>query len=161
MLFIYILILLHIKNIKGRSEEFYKCINLEKTVSDSSICTNIKIPDSEGYKCCSMKIIFNNNSSYNCFALETKYTINQETLNEYISKRSLASLFSSVGGQMEIECGDNLKFEEKYTKLSDEYLNCYNNHIQGIENENDCIKNNIPIGEGSKCCFVETSIENY
>jgi hypothetical protein len=58
---------------------------------------------------------------------------------------------------MEIECGGSLQFSENYKKLSDEYLNCYTNHIKGIENENDCTKNEIPEGEGSKCCFVETS----
>ena len=61
---------------------------------------------------------------------------------------------------MEINCGNNLKIEENYKKLSDEYLNCYNNHINGTEIENDCILNDIPEEEGSKCCFVETSTKN-
>ena len=38
---------------------------------------------------------------------------------------------------MEIKCGNDLKKEEKYSKVNDNYLNCYNNHIKGIENEND------------------------
>ena len=109
IVFIFFLILLRIKNLKGRSEEFNECINLEKTINAPSDCTDIKIPDSDGYKCCSMKIIHNNNSSYNCLALENKYTISQEVLNEYISKTSISFLFSSVEGQMEIECGNELK----------------------------------------------------
>ena len=160
ILIIYLLILSQIKKIKGRSEEFYECINLEKTVTDSSNCINIKIPDSDGYKCCSMKITYNKDSSYSCFALENKYTTNQEVLNEYITKRNISSLFNLYGGEMEINCGNNLKIEENYKKLSDEYLNCYNNHIKGTANENDCILNDIPEEEGSKCCFVETSTKN-
>ena len=74
ILFIYFLILLQIKNIKGRSEEFNECINLERTIIAPSDCTDIKIPDSDGYKCCSMKITYNKDSSYSCFALENKYT---------------------------------------------------------------------------------------
>ena len=74
ILIIYLLTLSQIKKIKGKSEEFYECINLEKTITDSSNCINIKIPDSDGYKCCSMKITYNKDSSYSCFALENKYT---------------------------------------------------------------------------------------
>lgn len=161
ILFIYFLILLQIKNIKGRSEEFNKCINLERTIIAPSDCTDIKIPDSDGYKCCSMKIVHNNNNSYSCLAIENKYTASQQVLNEYISKTSISFLFSSAEGQMEIECGNELKISENYKKLSNEYLNCYNNHIKGIEDENDCFKNDIPASEGSKCCFVLTSTENY
>ena len=153
--FIYFLFLFQIKKLKGRSDEFNECINLSKTITDPSNCLNIKIPDDDGYKCCSMKITYNNNSSYSCFALETDHTTNQTVLNKYISDINISSLFNSYGGEMEINCGDNLKIEENYKKLSDEYLNCYNNHIKGIENENDCISNEIP--EGSKCCFVETT----
>ncbi len=107
-----------------------------------------------------MKITYNKDSSYSCFALENKYTTNQEVLNEYISKRNISSLFNLYGGEMEINCGNNLKIEENYKKLSDEYLNCYNNHINGTANENDCILNDIPEEESSKCCFVETSTKN-
>ena len=152
---IYFLFLLQIKKLKGRSDEFNECISLTKTITNPLNCLDIKIPDYDGYKCCSMKITYNNNSSYSCFALESKYTTNQTVLNEYISEINISSLFNSYGGEMEINCGDNLKIEENYKKLSDEYLNCYNNHIKGIENENDCISNEIP--EGSKCCFVETT----
>ena len=154
---VYFLFLLQIKNLRGRSEEFEKCINLEKTVISSSNCTDIKIPDSEGYKCCSMKITYNTDSSYSCLALENKYTTSREVLNEYMSQRDISFFFITVGGKMEIECGGSLQISENYKKLSDEYLNCYTNHIKGIENENDCTKNDIPEGEGSKCCFVETS----
>ena len=157
MFIIYYLIFLQIKNIEGRSEEFNECVNVEKTVNSISKCTNIKIPDSEGYKCCSMKITFNQDSSYSCIALENKYTTSQEILNNYISKTNISSLFASIGGKMEIDCGNKLKIEENYKKLSDEYLNCYNNHIKGIENKNYCTNNDIPSSEGSKCCFVETS----
>ena len=160
ILILYFLIFLKINNIVGRSEEFYKCINLENEILSSTDCTNIKIPESEGYKCCSMKITFNNDSSYSCLTIETKYTINKETLNEYISKNNIGFLFTSVGGQMNIECGEDLKIQEDYKKVSGQYLNCYYNHIKGIENENDCTKNDIPYEEGSKCCFVETSAEN-
>jgi len=59
---------------------------------------------------------------------------------------------------MEINCGNNLKIEENYKKLSDEYLNSYNNHITGIANENDCILNDIHKEEGSKCCFVRNTL---
>ena len=155
--FIYFLFLFQIKKLKGRSDEFNECINLSKTITDPSDCLSIKIPDNDGYKCCSMKITYNNNSSYSCFALETNYTTNQTVLNKYISEINISSLFNSYGGEMEINCGDNLKIEENYKKLSDEYLNCYNNHIKGIENENNCTNNDIPSSEGSKCCFVETS----
>ena len=50
ILILYFLIFLKINNIVGRSEEFYKCINLENEVLSSTDCINIKIPESEGYK---------------------------------------------------------------------------------------------------------------
>ena len=40
--------------------------------------------------------------------------------------------------------------------MSDEYLNCYKSHINGVDNENDCQKYDIPEKEKSKCCFLET-----
>ena len=64
---------------------------------------------------------------YSCLALEKKYTSSQEVLNEYISKNNISMLFASVGGKMEIDCGNKLKISENYKKLSNEYLNCYNN----------------------------------
>ncbi len=155
-----ILIFLLVKNIKGKSEEFKECVNPDKTVYSISDCTKIKIPDSEGYKCCSMKISFNQDSSYSCIALENKYTTNQEVLNEYMSQKNISYLFASIGGKMEIDCGNKLTISENYKKLSDEYLNCYNSHIKSIENESNCTKNDIPANEGCKCCFVETSTKS-
>ena len=122
---IYFLILLRLENIESRSEEFGSCLDIERAINSSLDCTNIKIPDSEGYKCCSMKITFNQESSYNCFALETKYAKNQETLNEYISSNNISFLFNSMGGKVDIDCGYNLTVSETYNKLSDDYLNCY------------------------------------
>ena len=159
ILIINLIFFMQIKNIEGRSEEFKECVNVDKTVYSSSDCTSIKIPDSEGYNCCAMKITFNQDSSYSCMALEKKYTTNKKVLNEYMSKNNISFLFASVGGQVEIDCGYELKISDNYKKLSDEYLNCYNNHIKGIENENNCTQNDIPSNEGSKCCFVETSTE--
>jgi len=155
-----ILISLLINNIQGRSEEYKECVNPDKTVYSSSDCTKIEIPDSEGYKCCSMKITLNQDSSYSCIALENKYTTSQEILNEYMSKKNISYLFASLGGKMEIDCGNKSTLSVNYKKLSDEYLNCYNNHIKSIENENNCTKNDIPSNEGSKCCFVETSTKS-
>ena len=160
ILIIYLLFFLQINNIEGRSEQFNECVDLEKTVYSVSDCTNIKIPDSEGYNCCAMTITFNQESNYSCLALEKKYTTSQEVLNEYISKKNISFLFASVGGKMEIDCGNKLKIRENYKKLSDEYLNCYNSHIKGIDNENNCTQNEIPASEGSKCCFIETSTKS-
>ena len=160
IMIIYFIFFLQIKNIGGRSEEFNECVDLNKTVYSISDCTNIEIPDSEGYNCCAMKITFNQDTSYSCLALEKKYTINQEVLSEYMSKNNISFLFASVGGKIEIDCGNKLKISENYKKLSGEYLNCYNNHIKGIDNESNCTENDIPISERSKCCFVETSTKN-
>ena len=156
---IYFMLILQIKNIFGRSEAFNECVDPDKVVHSVSDCINIKIPDYEGYKCCSMKITFNKDSNYNCLALEKKYSTNQDALNEYMSKMNISFLFASVGGNIEIDCGNKLKISENYRKLSNEYLNCYNNNIKGIDNENNCTQNNIPSSEGSKCCFVETSTQ--
>ena len=149
--------LLLLKEIKGKSEEYYDCMNPEKTVQSPSNCTSIIIPYSDGYKCCSMKITYEGNMTYNCLPLENKYTKNKEILEEYISKRSLNNFFSISGGQMEIDCGENKIITKNYEKLSNEYTICYNGHINGAENENDCIENDIPVEEKSKCCFIETS----
>ena len=159
LLIFYLLTLIRVIQLKERSEELDECINLERTVISPSDCLNINIPSSEGYKCCSMKITYNNESSYSCLALENKFTTNKEVLSEYLSQRDISFLFVSFGGQMEIECGSNIKTSENYKKLSDGYLSCYKNHIKGIENENDCIQNDIPVAEGSTCCFVETVAE--
>ena len=160
MLRIFLVFFFQIKKIKGRSEEFKECVNQDKKVDSVYDCTSITIPDSEGYKCCAMKITFNKNSSYSCVALENKYTTNKKVLNEYMSKNDISFLFASVGGTVEIDCGEELKISENYKKLSDEYLNCYNNHIKAIENDNNCTQNDIPSNEGSKCCFVETSTKS-
>ena len=157
ILIIFLIFFLETKNIEGRSEEFNECVDLSKTVYSVSSCTNIKIPESEGYKCCAMKVEFNQDTTYSCLALEEKYTASQETLNEYMSKNNISYLFASVGGKLEIDCGNKLTISENFKKLSDEYLKCYNNHIKGIDNKNNCTENEIPASEGSKCCFVETS----
>ena len=73
-----------------------------------------------------------------------------------MSNNSLASLFGPKGGQMEIDCGKNIKSTQNYGKMSDEYLNCYKNHMNGADNENDCQKYDIPENEKSKCCFLES-----
>ena len=49
-----------------------------------------------------------------------------------------------------------MKATENYEKFSDEYLSCYDSHKKGVNNENDCTKNEIPTKEGSKCCFLES-----
>ena len=153
----FFILVIFIKQIQGFSEEFYECIDPDRKINSPSDCTSIQIPEKEGFKCCSTKIIDENKSSYNCFTLESKYATNKEEFKEYISNRSLAFLFTDTGGQMEIECPNNMKLTEIYEKYSDEYLNCYNSYMKGVENENDCTKNNIPSEEGSKCCFLESS----
>lgn len=108
-----------------------------------------------------MKITFEGNEVYNCLTLENKYTISNETLNEYISKRSFRNIFSTSGGEMEINCGENKIITKNYEKLSKEYNICYQGHINGAENEYDCNENDIPVEEKSKCCFGEiTKIKN-
>lgn len=49
-----------------------------------------------------------------------------------------------------------MKLIQNYEKMSDEYFNCYKSHINGVENENDCQKYDIPEKEKSKCCFLES-----
>lgn len=149
--------LLLLKAIKGKTEEYYQCINPENTVNSPSDCTSIIIPDSDGYKCCSMKIIYEGNMAYNCLTLENKYAKSKETLEEYISKKSLDNFFSTSGGEMEIDCGGNNIINKNYERLSNEYYNCYKGHINGVEDEDNCTENDIPVKEKNKCCFVETS----
>jgi len=146
-----------LNKIKGKSEEFYNCINPYKKVNSPSECTSIQIPDSEGYKCCSMKIVFKGNYSYNCFALESEFTKSKKILNEYIANISLAFFFGIKGGQIEIECGQDMISTKNYEKFSDEFLSCYKGHFGGVKNETECLNNNIPKKEVSKCSFVETS----
>ena len=157
MNFILLFVFLILKKIKSRSDEYYSCMNPENEVDSPSFCSSIIIPDSEGYKCCSMKISYQNKESYNCFPLEKKYIKTKETLDEYISQRSLAPFFSTLGGKVEIDCGENIQIEQKYEKLSDESNSCYNGHLNGVNNENDCINIEIPSKEKNKCCYIETS----
>lgn len=157
LFFIYFLIAFIIKEIHGKSEEYYKCLNPDKTVNSANTCTNINIPYSDGYKCCSMKVKYESVTSYNCIVLDRKNTANQLTLNEYLSKGSLTSLLQETGGEIEIECENSLKATQKYEKASNEYLSCYNGHIKGVEKVDECNDNNIPGEEKSKCCFVETT----
>ena len=157
LFFIYFLIVFIIKEIHGKSEEYYKCLNPDKTVNSANTCTNINIPYSDGYKCCSMKVKYESVTSYNCIVLDRKYTASQLTLNEYLSKGSLFSLLRETGGEIEIECEDSLKVTQKYEKLSNEFLSCYNGHIKGVEKVDECNGNNIPEEEKGKCCFVETT----
>ena len=148
------------KCFQDNSEEFYNCLNPDKIVNNSFECTYIKIPESEGYKCCSMKVVFDDNITYNCFTLESKYVKDQKTLDAYTSSISLASLFGTSGGEIEIECENNSKNISSthiYEKISDEFTNCYNNHINGVDNESECLVYDIPEKEMSKCCYLETS----
>ncbi len=156
--FLCILILLvYLEQLKGFSEEYYDCLDSDNIVNSHSDCTSINIPESEGYKCCSIKVSYESTSSYNCFPIENKYTTSQELLNEYITKKNLAFLFGDTGGKIEIECPNQMKTTENYEKFSDEYLNCYESHKKGVNNENDCTKYEIPTKEGNKCCFLESS----
>ncbi len=156
MKFVFILSFLLLMKINSESGEYYYCLNPYKNVSAPSDCLSIVIPDSDGYKCCSMKISYQNKTSYNCFPLESNYSENKEILEKYMTKRSLAPYFSILGGQMEIECGDDIKFIKEYEAFSDEFNICYNGHMIGANDEYSCIENNISIYE-RKCCFVESS----
>lgn len=153
--FIYILILLYINQIKGLSEEYYKCIDPDIEVVSPSVCTSIIIPKNEGYKCCSMKVRYKNTISYKCLPIENQFTSSQKLLDEYIFNKSLAFLFTDTGGNMEIECPNSMKAAKEYNKLSDDFLSCYDNYIKGVQNENDCIKNDFSTEETGKCCFLE------
>ena len=153
--FFIILFLILLSNIECKTEEYYECINPDNTISDPSKCTSIKIPVSDGYKCCAMKIQYGTETSYNCFAIETEYTKDSKTLNDYMSKRNLDFLFTSTGGQMSVDCGNFLSVQKTYKKYSDSFLNCYNGHIQGVENESNCYDIDIPEEENSKCCYLE------
>lgn len=146
---------LYAKGLQEYSDKFFECINLNKSANSQLECTSINIPEKEGYKCCSMKISYDGNNSYNCFPLETKYANNQTILDEFFLNNSLASLFGSKGGQMVIDCG-GINSTQKFEKMSDDYLNCYKSHINGVDNANDCHKYEIPEKEKSKCCFIET-----
>ena len=143
--------------LKSRSAELYECINPYKTVESFSDCNLIQIPVSEGYKCCMMKITFNINISRNCLAIENNYTINKEALEEYIKHKSLGVFFVKQGGKVEIECGENITISESYSKLSDEFFNCYDRNRKGAKDKNDCINYDLPENEKCKCCYIEIS----
>jgi hypothetical protein len=104
-----------------------------------------------------MKVSYGSKDSYNCFVVENKYTTSKEEFNKYISKKNLSSLFATVGGQMEIDCGTDMKVTENYEKVSDEIMGCYFGHINGVESKNECYDNDILAKDNSKCCFIETS----
>ena len=130
----FLILLLYLKQLKGFSEEYYECLDSDKNVNYNSDYTSIKIPEYEGYKCCSTKVSYETKIFNNCIPIENKYTISQELLYEYISTRNLASLFGDTGGQIEIECPNEMKATENYEKLSDEYLKCYDSHKKGVNN---------------------------
>ena len=68
-----------------------------------------------------MKIRFKDEDAYNCFALEIEYTKNKTIFDEYINNRSIASAFGMSGGQIEIDCGNNLTNEKNYKTFSNEF----------------------------------------
>lgn len=148
-------IIISIRGLQQKSDEYYDCIDPTRDVINSTDCTSIIIPESDGFKCCSMKIVFGTNVSYNCFALETEYTNNKTIFEEYLANRSLAPLFTSIGGEMEIDCGEEMKSTQEYEKLSDEYLNCFKSHVNGVDSPSDCHMYDIPEKESSKCCYLE------
>ena len=104
-----------------------------------------------------MQITFNGNISRSCLTVETNYTTSKEILEEYISQKGLGAFFIKQGGQVEIDCGDNLTINENYIQFSDEFLNCFDGNKNGANDENDCINYDIPENETCKCCFVEVA----
>ena len=152
---LFILLLYGLNGLIEKSDEFYECLNPDKIVKSASECTSIEINETEGYKCCSMKITYNKNSSYNCFAIEIEYTKNKSIFDEYIANNSIASIYEATGGQMEIECGDKLRVTQNYEKVSDEYMRCYKSHVNGVQEADECYKYVIPEKENSNCCFIE------
>ena len=155
-IFVSFCIILLINKIQSKSKEYYKCINLNQGIYYTSTCTSIKIPEKDGYKCCSMKIKYNGRSSYNCLPIQNNLSQSIELLKEYASSNGLSSLFASQGGELEINCGENLTITEEYKNLSKEYFNCFNSYIDGANNLSDCHNNNIPAEDKGKCCYVET-----
>ena len=149
-LFILCLFFFYVQSFQDFSDEYYNCINPNKMVNSSSQCTSIKIPESEGYKCCSVKIEFNGNISHSCFPFEISYIKDQGNFSD--ANKGLESLFFSTGGRMEIECSEDMISIQNYEKMSDEYLNCYKNNINEVDNENECYKYDM---ENNKCCFIE------
>ena len=74
-LFVYffLFVLLHINHIKSQSEEYNECISQQKIANSSSDCISVKIPEKDGFTCCSMKITMGEKLSYQCFPLENRY----------------------------------------------------------------------------------------
>ena len=142
----------YVQSFQDYSKEYYNCINPNKIVNSSSYCTSIKIPESDGYKCCSVKVEFNNYISYSCFPFEIDYIKAQSDFSEFNANKGFEPLFYSTGGQIEIECGEDMISTQKYEKMSDEYLNCYKNNINEVDNENECYKYDM---DDNKCCFIE------
>lgn len=158
-LYIYFLFLffLNINKNKAQSEEYYECLSPEKDAISPYDCISVKIPEKDGFTCCSMKVTFGTKTSYKCFPLENEY-INNKTLFElYVSsKKNLGYFFADSEGEIEIECRNNTIKAENFEKYSNEYLNCYNYSLIGVENENSCFQNDIPVKDGSKCCYLES-----
>ena len=152
---IILLFLQYVSGIKEYSSEFYECLDPDKRINSSSYCSSIKIPEEDGYNCCSMEIKVNNNNSITCFALENKYTQNKKILDEYLTNRSFTSLFGINGSEIEIKCGE-ITSNQINEKKSIDYRNCFNGHLNGVNNENDCHKYNIPESEKGKCCYIES-----
>ena len=155
MLLVPLLYITNVQSFSNYSENFFDCINPDISIDSSSECTSIDI-ESDGYKCCSLEIIYGNNNSLSCFALENEYTKNKTIFDEYMLNRSLISLFGTKQGEIKIDCGEELVTIQKKEEMSDEYNNCYNNHINGVDSVNDCHKYEIPEKERSKCCYMET-----
>ena len=152
---IILLFLQYVIAVKEYSSEFYECLDPDKKINSSSYCSSIIIPKEDGYKCCSMEIKVNNNNSISCFALENKYTQNKTTLDEYLINRSFTSFFGIKGSEIEIKCGE-ITSNQINEKKSVDYTNCFNGHLNGVNNENDCHKYNIPESEKGKCCYIES-----
>ena len=158
--FISFILSLFSNDINSKSEDYYYCLNPENPINSNGFCQLLDIPASDGYKCCTMAVKYDKETSYNCIAIQTEYTKNQQTLNEYISKRNLDYLFTSSGGEFMIDCGSPLVVQKAYKKYSEPFLNCYDYHLQGVENKSYCYENDIPEDEGSKCCFLEKNTKN-
>ena len=84
-LFLLYLTLLYVRGLQELIMNFIMkvLIHIKKTNSPSQY-TSIKIPETEGYKCCSMKISYDGHNSYNCFVLKNKQTKNETILNAFM-----------------------------------------------------------------------------
>ena len=153
----FLFVLLHINHIKSQSEEYNECISQQKIANSSSDCISVKIPEKDGFTCCSMKITMGEKLSYQCFPLDNRYIKNETLFNLYVaSQKNLKYFFLGSGGQIEIECPNNLIQSEHFEKYSEGYLNCSNYNLIGAEDENNCLNNDIPIEDGTQCCYLES-----